>query len=88
MGLIFNVKLIDLSLLDHSIPAYREIVLTLEVFGQTHYLRINPQHVEKALDRYIRLFKEAKLMGQLQKPVIFDARILKFAVLKNFQNKP
>ena len=85
---IFNIKLIDLSLLDHAIPAYREVVLTVEVFGHSHYLRINPQHVEKALDRYIRLFKEAKLMGQLQKPVIFDARILKFAVLKNFQNKP
>jgi len=78
----FTLKLIDLSRLTHSIPSHREIIVTISIFNKNHYLRLNPQHVDRALHRYMRLFKEAKLKNQLHESIIFDARITKFATLK------
>jgi len=84
---LFELKLIDLSKLKALVPSHREVILTLSISGHLHYLRINPGHWHRALNRYIRLFEEAKLSKTLDQDVIFDARISKFATLKTTKSK-
>jgi len=82
----FNIKLIDLSHLKESIPARREIIVTIAFAKASHFLRLNPKHLHKALDRYMLLFKEPTLQEQIIRDVIFDARISRFATLKKLEN--
>ncbi len=79
---VFKVAMIDISTLQDPRVYRREVIVTLIVRDQTHYLRINSLFIEKALQRYVRLFEEPKLDSELNSCVIFDARICKFATLK------
>ncbi len=81
----FNIKLIDLSHVKESIPARREIIVTISFAKANHFLRLNPKHLQKALDRYVLLFKEPKLQDQMIRDVVFDARISRFATLKRLE---
>lgn len=78
-----SVTLIDLSRLNSKLKSHQEVIVTIEFLDKKHFLRIHPQIIDKALIRYVSLFKENALKDKILNSCIFDARILKFATLKS-----
>jgi hypothetical protein len=77
-----DIEMIDLSNQDHKVSSLKQIVVTLSYKGIKHYLRLSPDHLEKALLRYLTLYKENDLNEFLSSNLVFDARFKKFATLK------
>lgn len=83
-----NLKRIDLSRLNHKLISHREIIVIVSVGNVDHYLRIHPSLIQKALVRYVSIFLEPKLKKTISKSCVFDARISKFATIKNLTFSP
>lgn len=77
-----EIELIDLAKQEHPVASLKQIVVTLNYQGIKHYLRLSPDHLEKALLRYLALYKEKDLTEFVSQSLVFDARFKKFATLK------
>jgi hypothetical protein len=77
-----SIALIDLSKMNSNLKSHQEVIVTIEFLDKKHYLRIHPQNMDKALTRYVSLFKESSIKDKIFNSCVFDARIQKFATLK------
>lgn len=77
-----TVSLIDLSKTNRMLKSHKEVIVIIEFLDKKHYLRIHPENVDKALARYISLFKEPSVKSIIFNNCIFDGRIQKFATIK------
>lgn len=78
-----TVAMIDLSKMKAAIKSHQEVIVTVEFLDKKHYLRLHPHYINKALIRYVSLFKEPSLREKILGHCLFDARITKFATLKS-----
>lgn len=80
-----SIAMIDLSRMRSNIKSHHEVIVTVEFLDKVHYLRLNPANIEKALTRYVSLFKETELRDKILGNAVFDARIQKFSTLKSVE---